>query len=1099
MKRFHSFTITFFAAALMATGATPISVSRSASLNWEHESRLSEGKWIRIATAGTGVVKIPYSQLAEMGFQSPGKVGVYGRGGAMLPISFTDETGRPTASDGLLQVSCMHHADALYFYAQGCDPYRFTTDTGHELPGRFVRQGKNIYSDNSFYFLSDAAAPSEMERTSAPEDNPQFATHCIGLAFHESDLEHNVFENGQLFWGESLKDPGSPYKEMISLPGLTQQCKGVMECGAYVESSDKSAMLGNLEFGISGEGGNASVTVAYNSTANFRQVPGTTADITIPSPGCEVFVGYDGYDSNHICANLDYWNISYPLNPASSLSDEHPQVSFAAVTPGVGQRAVPASDPVAVAWDVTDPSAPLILQRLKSSRGFILPASSSGFRMVAMFNPDKMQPGVLSWTEIPNQDIHALASEGADFAIITLPAFESQASRLARLHETHYGQKCIVATTQQLYNEYSGGIPDIMAYRRFARMLYDSPTPVKNILLFGAIRADVRGVRKSGEEKEEYIIAFQSPNVTKRDGAMNDNDIIGVMTDLIPESQRLESLQVEVGVGVLPFLSSEEARMYVDKAERYMADDALEPVMASHLMIGCDGDSHQHEIQCLKLQQELEGFKPGHLFTTLFNDHIGNEATNRGIHDAFNSGIGMVSYIGHGGQLILTKEQGVYDYSDIRRLRNVHTPFMYFSACNITNGDMGGRGISEEMVVGTRHGLIGAITSSRTAWSGPNFELMKSFYSFLYQAEASGSAPESTTVGEAYAKTKSAINSSNELSFFLLCDPALKIPVAVRNISDPVIAASGGQKVTLSGRIEDLKGAPDRDFNGNISVRIMAPPTIEKVAGVVSGTPGSDDVSYVSETLAVGGGAVDGGQYNASILIPKHLCEEAAEGITVQLTAYDPKRHISASSRHSCAIASGQPSDIEDDRTSPWITNVEYDMTNGWLIVDTADDTALDLSTTFPAEGFSLRIDGNAVAASRCNNLSAITDISECRRTIPAGHLAKGTHVASIKVRDAAGNIHEEDRTFAVGDSSGVILTAECLNAQGTVTFGIQGGSGSGKILVYDIDGKKKFTVDVADGYAESRTDPMEAGRYRAVFVSDDGENRSNTVTLTII
>lgn len=1095
IRLLRSSYISLLALAAALTTFQTSAASQDGGLDWKNSSVLATGKWIRIETEAQGIAKIPYSKLLEMGFESPEKVGVFGRGGAMMPLSLTDAEGNHLVADDIPQVACMHHDGALYFYALGTDAYHFKSDSNSPY---FAHQSKNIYSRNAVYFLSDAYEPLPVRPRREFQVTASKEAECFGLAFHELDLEHNTFNNGQLFWGESLKDPSQPYREKTSLPGLKPGGTATMECGAYVEGADKNAILGTLTFGLSGENGGYSSRVGYNNTSNFQQVPGTRANITVSSDTPEVFVGYDGYDDNHLCANLDYWSITYPLDPSKAISNENQQISFAAVHPLIGKPSIAMPATPAMAWDVTDPYSPVLLRGMGSGGSCLLSESDSGCSMIAIFNPDGLDNAVSTWSEIPNQDIHALAAEGADFAIITLPMFLEQATRLARLHEEHYGQKCIVATTRQLYNEYSGGTPDIMAYRRFARMLYDSPKPVENILLFGSIRADARAIKDTGESSE-YIMAFQTPSITKRDGAMNDNDFIGIMSGRIGESQRLETLPMEVGVGVLPLVSVDEARMYVDKAERYMAGDGLSSVMASHLMVGCDGDSHQHEEQCLKLQAEFEGYHQGHIFTTLFNDHIGNEATNRGITAALNSGVGLASYIGHGGNFMLTKEAGVFHFSDIRRLRNAHTPFMYFSACNITTSDMARRGISEEMVLGTRHGLIGSITSSRTAWSGPNFELMKAFYSSLYQSRSLDPDPLPITIGKAYAEAKTSMTSSNELSFMLLCDPALKIPVVLREMSDPRISARAGEKITLSGYVVNSNGDVDHDFNGTISARVLAPAVIEPVAGVVSGTPGVSDVTYRSETLSLGGGTVTDGLYTASILLPTHVAADGDQDYSIHLTAYDPQRHMSAASRHDCEINVGDSPDIKDDFIAPWVTSVEYDHMTGCLEVETADDTALDLSLSFPSDGFALRIDGDDVAASQCGNITVLSDVSECRRTIPVGNLSKGRHAAFIRVRDAAGNVHEEERSFETGDVTPSILSADCRNTEGRVMFGIEGDSCSGDVIIYDMSGKRLLSVKATAGNAETGTELLAAGRYRAVFVSGDGKTRSNAVTLTII
>lgn len=1099
MKQIKYISTPLLAFTSLLTLFAPFSVTQADTLTWKQKSMLASGKWIKIEIPEQGITRIPYSQLREMGFTSPEKVGVYGRGGAMLPLSFTDLAGNQIFSDDISQTRCMHLDGALYFYAQGTDSYRFVREDSHDIPGYFSHQGKNIYSDNAFYFLSDAFEPLHVRTQSSTEKSPATDIQFIGHVHHELDLEQNIFNNGQIFWGESLSNPSEPYRENIAFPGLDKGREAVMDCGAYIEGRDKNATLGTLGFGISGGIGKHSAQVAYNSASNFQHVPGTRANVSIPSNIAEVFVEYEGFDDSHLCANLDYWSISYPLDPSRPMSANHPQVSFAAILAGSSQGAFHNADESLTAWDITDPSAPESLQRLQSGGGFLIPGAPETDRMIVLFRPADISSEICSWSEVPNQDIHTLASEGADFAIITLPDFKEQAIRLAELHETHYGQKCIVATTQELYNEFSGGTPDIMAYRGFVRMLHDSPNPVKNILLFGASRADARAIRSNGkQETAEYIIAFQTPNTTKRDGAMNDNDFIGAMCDIVADGLRFETLQVEVGVGALPCLSYAEAKTYVDKAERYMTGNGFADDMAHHLVIGCDGDSHQHEKQALKLQEEFRAFNDGHMFTTLFNDHIGNEMTHNRILSSINSGVGVVSYIGHGGPLTLTQKKGVFEYSDISHMRNLRTPFMYFSACNITNSDMGHRGLSEEMVLGTRYGLIGTVTSSRTAWSGPNYDLMMAFYSNLYRKDSSDQAPMPATVGEAYARAKSGLSSSNELSFQLLCDPALVIPVPLRSMSDPEVNGKAGQKVEFTGIVTDSEGERDRDFNGSLSVRILAPAVTENVAGTITGEPGPE-VTYLSEVIAIGAGTVEDGKYTGQIMLPAHMANLDTDEFTIQLTSYDPSRHVTAASSHKLSMTGQDTSLLSSDCTPPWISDFRYDDASGELSVETTDDMAIDLSNSFLTNGFILFVDGIDIPASQCDNITVGADIASCRRQIPLGHLSEGSHSAYITIKDAAGNRHEEEFRFVVGESFSTYLTADCRNAEGKVVFSLSGKPNRGDISIYDMEGVHIMDIDASNAIVELNAERLPAGRYRAVFSSDDGTIRTNTVTLTLI
>ena len=73
--------------------------------------------------------------------------------------------------------------------------------------------------------------------------------------------------------------------------------------------------------------------------------------------------------------------------------------------------------------------------------------------------------------KIPNQDLHGLAP--VDFIIVTTQALLLQAQRLADFHRAKNNLKYVIATTDQVFNEFSSGVPDPSAIRDLVKMFYD--------------------------------------------------------------------------------------------------------------------------------------------------------------------------------------------------------------------------------------------------------------------------------------------------------------------------------------------------------------------------------------------------------------------------------------------------------------------------------------------------------------------------------------------------------------------------------------------------------------------------------------------------
>ena len=71
------------------------------------ESKLANGKWVKIRVKENGIYELSYDELREMGFANPEKVGIYGRGGRQLSEKFANHI------DNLPPVGILHKNDKI--------------------------------------------------------------------------------------------------------------------------------------------------------------------------------------------------------------------------------------------------------------------------------------------------------------------------------------------------------------------------------------------------------------------------------------------------------------------------------------------------------------------------------------------------------------------------------------------------------------------------------------------------------------------------------------------------------------------------------------------------------------------------------------------------------------------------------------------------------------------------------------------------------------------------------------------------------------------------------------------------------------------------
>ena len=104
--------------------------------------------------------------------------------------------------------------------------------------------------------------------------------------------------------------------------------------------------------------------------------------------------------------------------------------------------------------------------------------------------------------------------------------------------------------------------------------------------------------------------------------------------------------------------------------------------------------------------------------------------------------------------------------SEAASLTNHNMGFMYMGGCDFSVPDIRARGLGESIVLDADRGMVGAIVSTRTAWSNQNYDLGKRIVTGWLAPENTDISP---TIGEIYAYAKSGTSSSNSMTFIPSC------------------------------------------------------------------------------------------------------------------------------------------------------------------------------------------------------------------------------------------------------------------------------------------------------------------------------------------
>lgn len=1087
------------------------------------QSHLATGKWVKVGVDRTGVFEISHATLRSMGFSDPERVAVLGRGGKQFNMNFTDNSGNPLYSDELPPVAVIHEGDKLYFYAQGPDEYTINTKASDVEGGYFQRLNRNIYSDMGYYFLTDTCEPTLMEEISVGS-NPDALipqTSGYGMVSHELDLRQNSTDTGQLFYGEAVSGTNSHISWSTDLPDAIPGGHGAMECVYYLDHE----MTGSWSFGLEENPDTGLFNIPSIPSSAMRSIAPSYTPLVIPSGKPTAFVEVNIGEIPTI-GNLDYWVLTYNRTLPSLRSQNGQRlnqdfIAFPNALSGADCSLLLPGGAGFMAFNVTDPSSPVNMTvsasgadgmvRLKCNNAHSNPPR------VVVFDPlmpqNRIKGFESGYTQISNQNLHHQAAQGADMVIICIPRLYDAARRLAMLHEEEDGIKVLVATSDECYNEFSAGIPDPMAYRALVKATYESPIPCRNLLLFGPLYADFRGVVNE-KQHNEGLIAYQGPNLMEVKGAPNANDILGMMDDNI-RLDNIYSNTMQVGVGILPVKYPAEADIILEKIERYMKMDNIVHYLNLFTHVGGIGNSHTHELQAVQqshLTDRLSDYSA--ISSNIPVDAYGFQGAQQRLFNDLDEGRIMMTYFGHGSGKMLNTEGDFFTAADVYRLRNKYLPFIGFAGCSLSDTDRGNRGMGESIVLSTRYGAIGSLIATRETWSGENGLLFESLYTNLFRDGAKSTSPyhkTQLTIGELVARTKSQNNNNNELTYLLICDPALKIPAPIRRvyfqIEPPKLPA--GSKVRIKGYVADTSGSGEIDsrFNGSAVVRLMEPTRSYISPDLCTGDKTELRVPVNDVQLSLAAAEVTDGEFEVDLVVPASAGEFANLTGRIHVCVYDPSAKVGGGGQITGTYAApDNNSSSKADTYPPVIEHFSFDDSLMELSVRVSDNEALGYSNNALNPSFRLLIDGRELSSGL--HAPAIPD-PNCEaytRHIPLPHLSEGDHTATVTVCDAAGNRATAETSFSFRPTQpwySISLRETAVASR--ATFDIAGMvPDRADIVVLSPGGMEVARVAINGRTTEwtptdSYGNPLPAGLYKAYLIeTGDGRRKGHSALIDL-
>lgn len=1005
------------------------------------ESPLSKGKWVKIEIAESGLYQITYDELRAMGFSDPSKVAVYGRGGLLQPVQFVPSDGSEGYTSQMQPVALMRYGDKILFYGQDPSQVRYYSEMHNRVDGqRFQRKSINVFASNASYFLSDSGPGEKLVQTvesgNCDTRLPEY-TRVWDYFYHEKDMR-TYASSGREFFGEDFREE-STHSFPYSIPGAIPGESASLTCRFVASSPNESQITYGLSAGsesVSGSEKIASLPDMRYYTSNESAKGYQT--LALPASEGTMDVSFSG--SGVSFAALDYLLLGarrdLRFEPGESLIrafvyDYTPQ-KFGYV------RLDNVPDELVV-WDVTDSrdvkALPFRKDEGSAKVRYLTRYKKDG--MMLAFDPRADHRHIRSYSDVPNQNLHSLGLDKMPgMLIITLPELKPAADRLAALHREVDGMEVAVALSDEVVNEFSDGVPDPMAYRAIAKMLYDRDDAdnrvFRNLLLLGPSIRDNRNVLGI-VPATGTLIANESYLSRDGDNTYCLNDWYGMLADCTeygPESLNLYRVPMDIGVGLLPCNSLAQADNYVDKVAAAYADDTYAQWLGEYIYSADGTNNNEHQNWCELLWQSSRDASQNALTgSKLYNNLYDAGGTKREFIRRMKEGAFLSTYVGHASSIGLNSE--FWRIGDENSLTNRRLGFMNFAACSVSPFDSNDLGTGCAMLFEPNHGIVGTILTSRSGYSSQNYEFMnvvqRSFLLDHPSSDALLSAPR--TVGEVYAMAKSNLNiSNNEMAYHLICDPALTLPFPTAGVDVRLDNADGlypGTRAALTGSVHDRQGNLLKGFNGNVAVKIYSAP-VKRKTSTRNGSP-SVELTLDENLVSAGEFEVTDGKFSGEIFIPISMSSTGEdEHASIRLSAYDPSTRTGATGVVPAVVNQIDESKVSGDHTAPVITSMYVDTpgmddnmpvgSSFTLYAEIEDDEGIMLYGHNGLPSFYVLIDGKRDGGSLTDAIRISDGGRKLRLILPVDGLAEGRHTLTLFVADGMEN--SSSRSMQVNVSS---------------------------------------------------------------------------------
>ena len=841
-------------------------------------SVLSTGRWVRIAVEEEGVHRITDDELYKMGFKDPTKVRLYGYGGHILP-----ETGLASLPDDLVEIPLWREMWYSLFYANATVKWEYSG-------GRYVH-AQNVYSNYGCYFLTE----SEEAPMAFTEAELQPTTSTVYTSYNDYAL-YEKEKKSLCSYGRVLVDDdafssarGRTKNYKFSLDGAVKEGTAVVDL-SFATGGETASKVEVVYEDVLGSNRVGSLTVGRALSGEMGKIAEGKFSIPGGVAGKSTLYLLHVTDNNSLVGYLDFIRLNYRRSLA--LRGSSTLFRGDLTNEGNARFEIAGSNTNTRVWDVTSLSAIKGLKGVLNGTTYSVVAPAGANANLVAVDVKASFPSVKVLGDVPNQNLHAWGKTDMVIIVPSNGSFLQAANRLADAHRSMDGLAVEVVTAQQVYNEFSSGTPDVTAYRRLMKMLYDraatSDEAPKYLLLFGDSWFDNRLITFPGRKQDDYLLCYESLNSVDAIRSYVLEDYVGFLDD--SEGSNHTRDKVDLGVGRIPAQSVADANAVVDKIIAYMQNKDAGEWQNRVLLLADDGDDsmpNQHMKDADSIAVIYERNYPSYIVDRIYWDNYPIEVSATGkrypavtqdIYSRLSKGALIVNYSGHGSSNLLSHEM-VWKASDMAALNSPRLPFWVTASCDIGPFDMGDNSVAESAIMNATGGAVGLFTTTRTVMQSYNSVINKEFTRQLMLPVTTG---EVLAVGDAARIAKCNVISlgtdrtENKLQYVLLGDPALRLKyphyrfvvdkLNGADASGEALQVGAGSLLNVEGRVVTPAGELASDFTGVLYSTLFDSETMVNTRDNTG--LGSHSYMAYDKTLFSGSDSVRNGRFSINMPIP---------------------------------------------------------------------------------------------------------------------------------------------------------------------------------------------------------------------------------------